>query len=931
MADNIEVGDLVARITFDDTGLNKSMAEIDRQMKLVKSEFDKASTSLQGYGSEEEKLKAKSDSLNKQLQLQQQRVSKLNEEFQRSVQEKGEDARETQNLATKLNQAQTACNKLETELKDVNRQLEEQQKAAAIANSSWGKLSAAFGAAGEKLKSAGKQMTEVGKTMSMKVTAPIAAAGGLILKAGLDFEEAMSKVQAISGATGDDLAALTEQAKELGSSTRFSASEAAAGMEFLARAGWDATEIMDGMPGLLDLAAASAMDLGRAADITSNVMSAFGLAADTAGHVADVFAAAAANANTDVEQLGLAMTYLAPVANTLGWSLEEATAAVMKMSDAGIQGEKAGAAFATSLTRIAKPSKEAQNVIDELGLSFFDMDGNIKPLPQLISDLEKATADLTGEQKAAALSTIFGAEAYKNWAVLLDAGSSSLGSATDMLTKADGAAKKMADTMQANGKGAMTEMKSALEGLGITLSEYLIPAFTSIVQKITEAIRWFNDLDPAIQQIILVVGGIAAAVGPVILVVGQLVSAVGAIVSAFSAASGAIAAAGGVLAVITGPIGLTIAAIAGLAAAAYLIYDNWEYIETFFVDLWNKVSTYMKEEWDKMVEMLTNAWNAVKETATTVWNALVEAVMNIIRPFVEAIMKVWNAVKDDIAKVWNGIKTFFTGWWETIKTIFAGALLLLINLVTGNFDELKTNALAIWEKLKGSLSQMWEGIKTIFSGALSAIKNGISAAWDAIKTLTSTVWNSIKNFVTGIFDKLRTAEEKMTNSIRDGIQKALDWIKGLPSKLTEMGKNIIDGLINGIKDGIGKLKDTVQNISDTISGGIKNFLGINSPSKVTMELGKWTGEGLALGLERTTAAVAQQAAALASAATPDVPAPAPAGGANAQTGDASGGVLSSLFAGAHITFNVRNDNDIRAVAQELFSLQQSAMRGAGLA
>lgn len=173
MADNIEVADLVARISFDDTGLNKSMAEIDRQMKLVKTEFDKASSSLKSYGTEEEKLKAKSQGLTQQLQLQQQKVDRLNEEFQKSVREKGADARETQNLAAKLNQAQTAYNNLESELKDVNEELEAQQKAAEIANSEWSKLGKSLDAAGKKLQAAGKKMSDVGKQLSMKVTAPI--------------------------------------------------------------------------------------------------------------------------------------------------------------------------------------------------------------------------------------------------------------------------------------------------------------------------------------------------------------------------------------------------------------------------------------------------------------------------------------------------------------------------------------------------------------------------------------------------------------------------------------------------------------------------------------------------------------------------------------------------------------------------------------
>jgi TP901 family phage tail tape measure protein len=448
---------------------------------------------------------------------------------------------------------------------------------------------------GEGMQDTGKKMAAAGKNLSMKVTAPIVGMGAAIVKTGMDFEEAMSRVAAISGATGGELEKLEQQAKNLGATTKFSASEAASAQEFLAMAGFKVNDILSAMPGLLDLAAAGALDLGNAADITSNIMSGFGIEASKTGHIADVLAKASSSANTNVAQLGAAMKPLAPVANTLGWSMEEATAAVMALSDAGIQGEQAGTAFATSLGRLAKPTGEMAKVINELGISFFDASGNMKSMPDVISEVENATEGMTAQQKSATLTTLFGAEAYKQWAILLDRGSEALGETTEGLVSADGAAAQMAKTMSENTKGGIKELLSALEGLAIQLSETLLPIISSAVNKLTEWTRKFAELSPASQKVILVIAGLAAALGPLLLIFGPLVTAVGGLITAigamgaamaagvtgvgvltaaFPALAGVVSAAGAAFTVLTGPVGLAVAAIAGIVVGGKALVNH---------------------------------------------------------------------------------------------------------------------------------------------------------------------------------------------------------------------------------------------------------------------------------------------------------------------------------------------------------------------
>ncbi len=305
-------------------------------------------------------------------------------------------------------------------------------------------------------------------------------------------------------------------------------------MEYLALAGWKTKDIMSAMPGMLDLAAAGALDLGRAADITSDTMAAFKMKASEAGHAADVFAYAQANANTNVEQLGEGMKYLAPVANNMGWSLEGTSAAMMALANQGLKGSIAGQAFASSLGRLAKPTKAMQGVMKELNISFFDAHGQMKSMPDIVRELEKGTKGLTDKQRSAALTTLFGAEAYKHWSILLNTGSKDLKNMTKELENSDGTAKKMADTMMDNFAGAMKELRSKLEEAGIVISDKLTPAIRAIAEWVGRATDKFNKMDAGTQNLILAIAGIAAALGPVVVGMGVFVKSLGTITGGLS-------------------------------------------------------------------------------------------------------------------------------------------------------------------------------------------------------------------------------------------------------------------------------------------------------------------------------------------------------------------------------------------------------------
>lgn len=326
-------------------------------------------------------------------------------------------------------------------------------------------------------------------------TAAITAAGGALtalagvsIKTGMSFEQQMSRVNAISGATAEEFAALEKQAIDLGASTAFSATEAAEGMENLASAGFSTTEIMEAMPGMLDLAASSGADLAQSADIAASTLRGFGLEAADAGHVADVLAKTAADTNAAVEDTGEAMKYVAPVAHAFGISMEETAAAIGIMSDAGIKGSQAGTTLRGALSRLAKPTDVMQDTMDALGISFFNAEGKMLSLTEMTEMLKDKTAGLTDEQRNAALVTLFGQESLSGMLALMDAGPKKIGSLTTSLENCDGAAAEMAETMTDNLAGAVEEFSGAAETLGILAYKSIEGPLKKTVQAVTKYI-----------------------------------------------------------------------------------------------------------------------------------------------------------------------------------------------------------------------------------------------------------------------------------------------------------------------------------------------------------------------------------------------------------------------------------------------------------
>ena len=387
-----------------------------------------------------------------------------------------------------------------------------------------------------------RSMTRVGKKLTAAITLPVVGLGVAILKAAADFETGMNQVRALTGATGEDFAKLEDQAKELGATTQFSASQAADAMGFMAQAGLDADQIYSSLPATLDLAAASQQDLATTADQMTNIMAGFGIAATESARVADTLTAAFIGSNTNLTDLAQAMSFAAPVAAGFGLTLAETAAVVGFMGNVGIKASRAGTALSGALVRLSDPASNVRKLMESLGIEVLDSEGKMKSMVGILQELEKSGAGTTEIMK------IFGLRAGPATAALVRQGSEGLQRFTDEINKAGGTANRVA-TVQLEGlNGAMLGLKSAMEAVAIAIAASGLLEWVTDVAKATA--NWFRELaktNPAVLKWGVILAGLAVTLGPLLIVLGLFATAILAISAPIAIVIAAIVATGGLI------------------------------------------------------------------------------------------------------------------------------------------------------------------------------------------------------------------------------------------------------------------------------------------------------------------------------------------------------------------------------------------------
>ena len=638
----------------------------------------------------------------------------------------------------------------------------------------------------------GSALTGMGKVLSTAVTLPLLGIAATSIKVGNEFQAQMSRVQAIAGATGGELDKMKAQAIELGAKTAFSAKEAAQGMENLASAGFQVNEIMDAMPGVLDLAAVSGGDVAASSEAMASSLRAFGLEAGQAGHVADVFARAAADTNAETVDMAEAMKYVAPVAHSMGLSLEETAASIGIMADAGIKGSQAGTTLRGALSRIAKPTKAMVKSMDQLGVSFYDANGKMIPLREQIAQLKTATAGLTQEERNRHLVTLYGQNSLSGMLALLDAGPEKLDKMTNALINSDGAAREMAETMQDNLASKIEQMGGAFESAAIVIQQILEPALTKVVGGITKLIEAFLSMSPVGQKMVVIFAGMVAALGPLLLIAGTVMTTMVKLRIAMQFLGPAFM---GTM----GTIALVVAAFYALVAVFMIAYTKSER----FRNLIDSLAPAIKKGLGVAVE-----WTA--EKLKVLWEWLQKATEKV-KEFGSAISsKVANTLQQfgiNLGQAGSSIGSFISSGLERLGGAFgkvggvmsiAASVLTKVGLaffgITGPLGlviSLVVSFLTAWART-GELNA--DGITQVFDNLTSTIQG----AADAINQYLPIFVQKGTEILVKLIEGIANAIPGVVSVISQVIESLVQTISTVLPTILAAGVQILTALINGI-------------------------------------------------------------------------------------------------------------------------------------
>ena len=807
-------------------------------------------------------------------------------------------------------------------------------------------------ATGEKLKTVGDNISSAGQKL-LPVTAGVTALGTAAVSTAANFESSMSQVQATMGITKDAMSTvngesvntmdtLSALAKKMGSETAFSASECAEALNYLALAGYDTQQMCDTLPTVLNLAAAS--------DMVTDAMSALGMGVDEAGTMVDQMAKTASTTNTSVAQLGEGILTIGATAKTVKGGTAELNTALGILANNGIKGAEGGTHLRNVILSLQNPTDKAAACMEQLGLDVYDSEGNMRSLNDILGDLNTSMDGMTAAEKSNIIGQIFNKTDLSSVNALLANTGSTWDDLQQSIIDSGGAAQQMADTQLDNLQGQITILKSALEGLAISFGELLLPAIKMIVGWVQKFVDWLNGMDEGTKKVVTTIALLAAALGPVLIVIGKVVSAVGTIMTIVPKVAGVINTVKTAFAalnttMLANPIFLIIAAITALVAAFIYLWNTNEDFRQFWINLWENVKEVAIAVWEAIKNFFSAAWEAISSTAQAVWNGikdffsgLWEGIKTIFSTVVEVIKTIittyFNIYKTIITTVLNAIKTVFTTVWNGIKTVVTTVVTAIQTFITTAWNAIKNTVTTVLNAIKTVITTVWNAIKSAVTTVVNAIKNVISTVWNGIKNTVSTVVNGIKNTVSTVFNNIKSSISgtmgNIVSVIKTGFNNAISFITSLPSKALQWGKDMIMGIVNGIKSCIGAVGDAVSSVANKI----KSFLHFSVPDEGPLtDYESWMPDfmkGLAKGIEDSKRMVAKAVDGVAadmvlnpSAAVQEISVSGNGGDGPSQGGSINGPLIEVK------EMNVRSEEDIRKISQQLYRQLQQGRRANG--
>ena len=657
--------------------------------------------------------------------------------------------------------------------------------------------------------------------MLTEVVSQAKNAAGAVLDIGMSFESGMSKVEAISGATGEDLAALTDKAKEMGAKTKFSATESAEAMQYMAMAGWKTSDMLNGIEGIMNLAAASGEDLATTSDIVTDALTAFGLSAQDSTHFADILAQASSNANTNVSMMGETFKYVAPVAGAMGYSAEDVALAVGLMANSGIKASQAGTSLRTILTRMAKPTKEVQMAMDQLGVSVIDSDGNMKSLHEIMDDLRSGFSGLSEAEKVNMAATLGETDGMSGLLAIVNASDRDYQKLTDSINNCSGAAESMAETMQDNLEGQLTILGSTAESLALEIYESVKGPLTDMTKLGIDAV---SNLTEGFET-----GGVMG-----------MIDAAGQMASAFAE---------NLPSIIEQGLPLVEGFTENLRSNAGKLVDGG-------IDLILKLAQGLMDGLPAMLQyvpqIIINIAGIINDNAPKLLMAGVQLIVVLGKGLIQAIPDLIAALPQIIQTIVSTLQAF--NWVNSGIYIIT----LLRNGIISMVGAIASAAVEILKAIVGAIQSLPQKLLEIAKKAGEGISSGLKGMLGAIKGAATSI-------LSGIVSALTSLPSKLLGLAKNGAQSIVKGFTG--QSWGNIGKNIITGITAGITGSVGKLAEAAKNAAKKAFDAAKDFLGIHSPSKLMRDvIGKNMIAGFESGivaetpnLEKTSAGSAQRA------------------------------------------------------------------------
>ena len=801
---------ITVEIGGDTAGLEKALKGVNSSIKTTQSALKDVERLL------------KLDPTNTELLTQKQKLLK---DAIASTSEKLETLKEAQKQAKEqLERGELGQDKydaLQREIVETEQELKRLQEQAATTSVTLEKIAAA----GDKFEKAGDSITNAGKQISV-ASAAVTGLGVAAVKTAADFDSALANVAAISGATGDDLQALRDKAREMGEKTKFSASEAADAMSYMAMAGWKTGDMLSGIEGIMQLAAASGEDLATTSDIVTDALTAFGLTAEDSAHFADILAAASSNANTNVSMMGETFKYCAPVAGALGYSAEDVAEAIGLMGNAGIKSTQAGTALRTMMTKLQGELKLSGEALGEVTIQTANADGSMRELSDILADCRTAFSKMSESEAAAAAETLVGKNAMSGFLALMNSAPGDIDKLRNAIENCDGSAEDMAAIMQDNLNGQLTILKSQLEELAISFGEMLMPVIRKVVTAVQGFVDKLNNMDEAQRKTIITIGLVIAALGPFLVILGTVISTVGKSMKAYASATkgikklmvavksgtGIFGKLGTALGGISAPVLAIVAVIAVLVAAFTHLWKTNDGFRENIIATWTQIketvsnfcqgivdrlnslgfefssiTEVLKAVWDGFCNLLgpvfEGAFRFISDTLSTVLDVILNTVDFFIAVFSGDWEGAWEAVKNIFSSIWNGLVSWFTNILETIK----GVLDVALGWIGTSWEQVWTNVknffTNIWNGIKDFISSTINSISTTISNVITGIKTTVNNVFSAIKTTISNIFNGIKDTATSVWNAIKTAITTPIENAKEKVREAINAIKGFFSGL----------------------------------------------------------------------------------------------------------------------------------------------------